>query len=431
MQIERKNLEKSHEVELSIELSPQEVRPYLEEAARHLSEKSPVKGFRPGLVSFDIMRKRFGDSVIVEHALESIVSKTVFDAIKKEGIETMGPPRIDIKQAGDADKPLVYSASVALVPTVTPVAYDKVSVKKKDIKVEDQEIDAVIQHIRESRTQEALVLREARVGDKVEVDFFLEIGGVPIEDGQGKKHPFVIGKKQVVPEFDEQVIGMIAGEEKSFDVRFPADYFKKELQGKQARARLILQSVYELVAPEVTDEFVSRISRDVKTVSEFRFMISKNLESEKQHDEDQRCEEQLLSALVKKSEYSPISPSLIEAEAHRMVHEMQDSIQSRGLKWEDYLAHIKKTEDEMIKDADPQAEQRFKAGLLIRAVALKEEIVADDAEIEQEISRMMEQYGSLGEEAKQKINSKAHREHVKMILRNRKAIEFLKDKIIT
>ena len=114
-----------------------------------------------------------------------------------------------------------------------------------------------------------------------------------------------------------------------------------------------------------------------------------------------------------------------------MVHEMQDSIQSRGLKWEDYLAHIKKTEDEMIKDADPQAEQRFKAGLLIRAVALKEEIVADDAEIEQEISRMMEQYGSLGEEAKQKINSKAHREHVKMILRNRKAIEFLKDKIIT
>ncbi|HLD20342.1 MAG TPA: trigger factor [Patescibacteria group bacterium] len=431
MQIERKNDTKKHEVQLVVTLSPQEVAPYLEKSARELSEKSPIKGFRPGAVGFDIMRKRFGDSVIIEHALESIVSKTVFDAIKNEALETMGPPRIDIKQAGDADKPVVYSAVVALVPEVTVVSYNKVSVQKKAVPISEQEIDDVINHIRESRSQETLVLRVARKGDKVEVDFSLEVNGVPIEGGEGKKYPFVVGTHQVLPEFDEHVTGMAAGDEQSFDIQFPLEYFQQELRGKKARARLALKSVYEMIIPDLTDEFVAGIQKDAKTVDEFRGIIQKNISEEKELEENQRCETEMIESLVKKSEFSSISPSLIEAEAHRMVHEMEDSIKSRGLKWEDYLSHVKKTENDMIKEFLPQAEQRFKAGLLIRAVALQENMNADDAEVEQEISRMIEQYGSLGEEMKQKITSKSHRDHVKMILRNRKAIEFLKKKIIT
>lgn len=430
MQIERKNDEKKHEVELMITLSSDEVRPYLEKSAHELSEKSPIKGFRPGSVGFDIMRKQFGDSVIIEHALESIVSKTVFDAIRSEAIETMGPPHIDIKQAGDADKPMIYSAIVALVPKVIVVSYNKVSVQKKALSVSDHEIDEVVNHIRQSRSQETLVLREAKKGDKAEVDFSLEVNGVPIEGGEGKKYPFVVGTHQVLPEFDEQIIGMAAGDEKSFDIQFPQEYFQQELRGKKAHARLSVQSVYEIVLPELTDEFVSGLHRDAKTVDEFRAIIQKNLSEEKEREETQRCETEMIEALVKKSEYSPVSPSLIEAEAHQMVHEMEDSIKSRGLKWEDYLSHVKKTEEAMVKDFLPQAQQRFKAGLLIRAVALQENMNVDDAEVEQEISRMLEQYASLGEDVKKKIISKAHREHVKTILRNRKAIEFLKEKII-
>jgi len=430
MNTEKKELKDSHEIELTLTLSPEDLRPYLEKSAKALSEKSPIKGFRPGHVGFDVMRKRFGDSALIEAAIDQIVSKTLYDAIKKEDIETVGQPRVDIKEAGDADKPMVYVATLALLPEVTLPKIESISVKQKKADVTDEDISEVLGNIQESRSQEALVDRPAKEADKVEVDFSILIDNVPLEGGQEKKYQFVVGKKQVLPEFEEKILGMKAGEEKEFEITFPKDYFKKDLQGNKGNATLTLKAVFEITKPDITDELVQTLSPETKTVEEFKELIKKNLGQEKATQEQQKAEQEMLETLVKKSTFSAISEAIVHSEAHGMVHEMKNSVSQRGVEWPDYLSHMNKSEKELEKEFLPQAEERVKTALVVRKIAAENKIEVEDAEVAEEIANLEQKYQGLGDDMKEKLNTKSHQDHMRNILQNRKTITFLSKAII-
>lgn len=430
MNIEKNDLKDTHEIELTITLSPEDLRPFLEKAAKALSEKSPIKGFRPGHVGFDVMRKRFGDSALIEAAIDQIVSKTLFDAIKKEDIETVGQPRVDIKEAGDAEKPMVYSAKLALLPEVELPKIESISISQKKADVSEEEILDVLGNIQESRAQEALVDREAKEADKVEVDFSILIDGVPLEGGQEKKYPFVVGKQQVLPEFEEKIVGMKAGDTKEFEITFPKDYFKKDLQGKKGNATITLKAVFEITKPEITEELIQTLSPETKTVEEFKELVKKNLGQEKETQEQQKAEQEMLETLVKKSTFSAISEAIVQSEAHGMVHEMKNSVSQRGVEWADYLSHMKKSEEELEKEFLPQAEERVKTALVVRKIAETNNIEVEESEIQEELSNLKEKYQGFGDDMKEKLDSKAHQDHMRNILQNRKTITFLRNAII-
>jgi len=236
----------------------------------------------------------------------------------------------------------------------------------------------------------------------------------------------VIGDGLMVPGFEEQLIGLKRDEERSFQIKFPDNYQSTFVAGKVCDVQVKVLSVFQRELPKVTDDWAKTMG--LENVQDLRVKIKKNLEEEKMFHEEQRVELELLKKIVEQTEFAEIPEILIESEAHRMVHEFEDSITRQGLKFDDYLKDIKKEQKDLAEEFKPRALERVKTSLVIKKIAEKENIQTEEKEIEEELKRIESQVES--EEAKGNIRTEGYKQYVSTIVRNRKVIEMLKEKII-
>ncbi|MFA6908741.1 MAG: trigger factor [Patescibacteria group bacterium] len=421
MNISLKNLPKS-QVELTIEIADVEMGPHLSRAAQDISTELNIAGFRPGKAPYELVEKRVGAMRILQQAAEYAVQATFPEAIRTHKLITIGSPKIDIDKIAPGN-PFVYRAVVALLPETKLGSYRSLKAKRKPVVVEPKDVDETIDNIRRMYGKEKPVERKARKGDKVEIDLDIFRDNVPIDGGAAKNHPVIIGESRFIPGFEEHLINMAKDEKKEFKLTFPKDYHQKNLADKEVQFKVTVKGVHEIELPPLDDAFAALVAQAEK-MEDLRKRIEENVRMEKMEKEQQRLQLALLDEVIDGSKFGDIPESLLHNELDRMIHELKEDVEHRGMKFEDYLSSIKKNEEELRQGMVESAEHRIKSALAIRAISEENKIEVSENEITEEIKLEKERHAGHTHDMKT-LDTPAYRDYLRTILTNRKVLTLL------
>jgi trigger factor len=393
-----KKLPKS-EVEITVTLPWEEWSRQIDKAAQNVAKDVKVQGFRPGKVPRAVLEQKYGKALLLSEAAELAIQASYPHVLQQEKLDAIGRPQAEIKTVEEG-KALEYVVKTAIVPEVKlKKGWDKdiqkVNKEQKDVKVEvtDEDLDKEIQRLAQTRAKFVAVDREAKKGDNAEVDFQVTMGGVPIEGGTSKKHPIVLGSGAFIPGFEEALEGMKAGEEKEFELVFPAEYHAKDLAGKPAMFKVKLVSVQERETPEIDDAFAQSLGK-FKDLAELKDNFRTGMAEEKKAQAEEAHRTKMLDVLVAAAE-TELPEVLVHDELHKMMHEFDGQIQGMGMDFQEYLNGMGKTKEDLEKDWHPQAEKRLTASLALEQVAREKEVEASPEEIEAEMNKTMQYYRNV------------------------------------
>ncbi len=420
MKVSVETLENS-QAKLTIELSVEEVAPYLEKAVKRIGKEVSIKGFRKGHVPVDVLKQHVGESSIYEEAFSDIVEKTYPEAVDQEKLHVVGRANIDMEKLAPGN-PIVYTATVPLMPKVVLGDYKTIKTKKATPKMDDKKYEKTIEDLRRMRAKEVLVDRAAKDGDAVIIDFDVKVDGVSIEGGQGTKARLVLGSGQFIPGFEDGVVGMKTGETKTVDAQFPDEYHQASLAGKAAKADVTLHEVYEITLPELNEELAKELN--FESVELLEKEIRENIMKELEEEAEREFEIAAIGELVKMSTIDPLPEQLVAEETDKMLAELKYDMMQRGMKFEDYLTHLKKTEDELREEFTTRASERIEAALVVRELAVAEKIEVTNEDIEKELAETLKIYEQYPDALSQ-IDTPAYRERMQNILMNKKTFERL------
>jgi len=412
-------------VEIAVVLEDSEMRPYVERAALKFSQEKTIEGFRPGKAPFAIVKNAVGEMRIYERAIAFAIDGTLPNIIREEKLRVVGRPEIAVTKVAPGN-PLEFTLKTAIVPDFT--LPDIHSIAKKILAgkiapaVEEKELDDALHWLRKSRATKKSALRPAAKGDHVEIDFKAKTNGTTLEKGSSENHPLILGEGKFVPGFEDRLMGMSQGEEASFSVAMPADYHEKNLAGKTVDFDVTIKKVEEEELPELNDEFAKTLGK-FSTVAELKENIEGGLRQEKETKECERIRIAIADAIAGSTDIT-VANILIQSELDKMIEELRQNIDGMGLKFDDYLAHLKKTEVDLRKDWLTDAKRRVKIALILGAIAEERKIEPTLEEIESELGRILQKYGTP-EEAARDIDPDAARDYARSIARNEKIFRYL------
>jgi len=414
------------QVKLTVELTPEEMQPHLEKAAESLSAKHKIAGFRPGKASLGIVLQKLGAQAVWEEAADHAVRKTYPEAVIAKDIQVIGHPHIHITKLA-AENSFSFTAEVATLPEVKLGDYSSFKTKKEEVTVPAEKVDQAIEDLRNIFAKDVKVDREAKDGDKTEIDFDLTLEKVPVENGAGRNHPIVIGSKQFIPGFEEQLIGLKTGDVKEFSITFPEDYHHKPLAGKAGDFKVTVKTIYQVEKPPLDESFAKQAGK-FETMDELRKKVEENLRQEMTQSADIKFERAVVEELVGRSTFSELPDTLVNNEVEKMIHELREEVERQsGQEFSKYLENIKKSEDDLRKEFRAQGETRVKAALTIRSVAKIEQITTDPKQVEEEVQSTLKMYEG-SPDIRQRIDTPDYRDYVRSLQINRKVVEFLKNK---
>lgn len=423
-QVQTENLPKNS-LKLTITVSVEEMKPFVEEALEHLNEHIEVPGFRKGKATPEALKKQVGEMGIYEEAIEHAVRKTFIETITANKIEPVGSPVIDVLKMAPNNE-FVYTAVVALMPTVEQLAdYKTLKIEAKKTEVRDKDIDLALKDIRRMQTKEVRAEADSlsTKEDKLVINMNIKKDGVPLEGGQATNHSVYLAEDYYIPGFVDQLVGAREGENKTFQLEFPKEHYQKHLAGQKVEFIIDVKELFRLEAPALDDAFASSLGQ--KDLVTLKNLIKDNLANEKAEAEAVRQERELLELLAKNSRFQDFPDLLINEEIEKMIEELKHGAEEQGMVFDDYLKSIKKTLPEIKLDFTPQAIVRIKIALIIKEIAKLENIIPTEEEINEELDHLAEHYKE-NKEAKDRIYSPAYRDYLEVIIRNRKVIDFLK-----
>lgn len=424
MQVTKKELEKS-QLELTVELSVEEMAPYIERGAQKVSEEVKIEGFRPGKVPYDILKQKIGEMAILEEAAHLAIHKTLDEAIEKNtiGTQPVGQPQVNITKLAP-NNPLEYKVVLSILPSIALGKYKDLGLVLETIKIEDEEIDKALKELQEMRASETLVERAAQEGDKVTVDIKMFLDKIPLENGEHKELAIIIGKQYFVPGFDQKIIGAKKDETRKFELLYPEKHHQKNLAGKLVEFEVLVKGVYERKKPELNDEFASFFQ--LKSLAELKTNLRESLLHEKKHQTESKEESALISKIVDDTKFGDLPEALIASEAKNMMLELEQSVVRQGGKFADYLSHLQKTADQLLLELTPNAIKRVKSALIIREIAVIEKIAATETEIKGKIAELQKQYAG-NKEIEKMLLEPGYESYLRNILTNEKVLAKLKE----
>ena len=417
------------EVKLEIVVEPSEYSAYLEEGAKNLSQQRPIPGFRPGHLPLTEAKRHFGDMAILEASLERIIRAFYVKALLSEGVNAVGSPTINIDKMS-ADQPLHFHAIVPVEPAVKRLAdFSTCAVTQKAAAATDEQVDEVLTQMRKMRRIETVVDRASTNEDVVTIDVEMKKDGVIIEGGTGTGYKVYLSEPHYLPSFTEQLLNVKAGDEKTFTITFPDDHYQKHLAGQTIDVEAKISTVHEMTLPEVTDEFAKGVG--LETATELQAKLRENLTLEAEQKSMESAEIEMIEKLIDGSEIEDAPELLINEEVRRMLAEMRHSAEEQGMKWEDYLTSLKKSQDDLRLELVPQAIKRIKTAVLIKHVAKTNAIDIPTEAIDAEIDRILGTLRADDKDTREHVSSADYRDYVHAMLRNRKTIEWLKTHCVT
>jgi len=416
-------------IEMEISVPWDEWKGEIDHAASHLAQEIKVPGFRPGKAPRAMLEKRLGKATVLVEGAEHAIDHLYSAALKQSKVDAIGKPEVRLDEVKDGE-PLRFTVTTAVMPDITIRPWEKKvkavneSHRKVKHEVKEEEIEKELLGIAESRAKQVTVAREARTGDVVLVDFVVRQGGVPIEGGTSRKHPIVLGKGAFIPGFEEALLGMKEGEEKTVALTFPEKYHVAMLAGKPADFEVKVLVVQEQQIPELDDAFAASLGK-FENIEKLRENISEGMRMEKENEVKEKRRIAILEAILEEAE-AEIPEILVEGELRRMISEFRNQAAMAGMTIDDYLARGKKTEEDLAKEWRPQAEKRILSGLALDLIVKEKELEAAQEEIEAEMNKVLA-YAKSIEKAEKDLDLAAIYNAAQSRLRNEKLFELLEN----
>jgi len=386
-----------------------------------------IPGFRPGKAPADIALQRIDPRHLLEAASDTAVRQTLYSLVAEQKWETVGSPEVNIKKMARGSD-FEYEAIFSLIPEIKLGGWKDIKVFQKSAEVKDEEVEKIIQDLREQRADFVPIDRGIAKGDQVEMEYEMYMDNLRTEEGKQKTDKMIIGRGLFLPEVEENLMGLKIGDEKSFKIVYKPDYAQKRFAGKAVEFRVVIKGAYEAKLPEMTDEWVKSVG-NFKNIAELREAIKKNLLSEKEAKEEERAELEALDLILNTAAFGDIPEVLINSETENMLTELKQSIEHQKLFFSKYLEMIKKTEDDLRKEFSAKAEKRIKTSLVIREIAKQEDLKLNNQEIDEEMELAKNEHSGHGHNDEY-FESDEFRDRLENVLLSRKAVGFIKDQII-
>lgn len=377
---------------LTIEVPAEKVNKALDQAFQKVVKQINVPGFRKGKVPRKIFEKRFGVEALYQDALEILVPEEYSKAVDETGIFPVDYPEIGELDGFEKDKDFTFTATVTVKPEPKLGEYKGLEVKKLSTEVTDEEVEEQIQNLLNRKAEYEIKEDEPIVeGDIAVIDFEGFIGDEAFEGGKGEDYPLEIGSGQFIPGFEEQLVGLKAGESKDIQVTFPEEYHAEELAGKDATFKVTVKEVKTKVLPELNDEFAKEADPEVESVEELRNKIKERLAEQKKNDAESTLRDELVEKAAENAEME-IPEAMIHNEIHRMIDEFAQRLQMQGMSLDLYYQFSGQTEEDLHEQFREDAETRVRISLTLEAIAEAENIEVTQEDIDKELEKMADQF---------------------------------------
>ena len=411
-------VEKS-QVALTIEVSAAEFEAAIEKAYQKMRKKINVPGFRPGKAPRKIIEGMYGAEVFFEEAINIAFPDAYEAAVKEKELQVVGYPSVEM--VGECTKDgFTFKATAPVYPEVTLGEYKGLSAPKDEVKVTAADVDERLKQLSDRNTRLVSVEREAKEGDTAVIDFEGFLDGKPFEGGKGENHSLELGSHSFVPGFEEQVVGMKAGEEKDIDITFPEDYHA-DLAGKAVVFKVKVHEVKEKEVPAMDDEFAKDVS-EFDTLKDLKADLKKKITEERQKDADRAFEDALMEQ-VAANITADVPDAMIDAQAHQFLENFKMQIAQSGIPYDQYMKMTGMDEAKLLADAKEPATRQVRMDLAVAAIIKAENLDATEEEVEAEFKRLAEQYSMDVEMVKKYLQA----DQVKDQLISQKAIAVVVD----
>ncbi|WP_411358817.1 trigger factor [Pseudidiomarina salilacus] len=371
-----------------------------------------INGFRKGKVPPNVLQKLFGKEARARAASELMQSK-YFEAIMQEQINPAGPPSIEPK-VNEAGKDLEFVATFEVYPEVEVKGLDSIAVEKPDVTVTDKDVDNMLETLRKQHASWKEVKRKSKKGERITIDFTGRIDGEEFAGGKAEDFALELGQGRMIPGFEDDIIGMKAGEEKTIKVTFPEDYHAENLKGKEAEFDIVAKKVEEQVLPELDDEFVALFGVTEGGVDALKAEVRKNMERELSNTIKAKVKEQVLKGLVDANEVD-LPSAMVKQEIDVLRRQAMQRFGNNASQMPELPANL----------FEEQAKERVKVGLLLGEVIRGNELKVDDAKVEEIIANNASAYEDPEEVVQYYKGNQELMQQVRNVALEEQAIDFV------
>ena len=421
----KSNLKKlnKNQIKAVVDLNQQDLQKYIEKAENVIGGDTEIKGFRKGKAPKDLVNKHVGQEGIRSLALEIAIDQSMADVIRDNSLDVLGTSQLSVEKNDTVQ--LRYSVILELFPETVLADLSKIKVKRRDVGIEEKEVSDALEVVKNSRAKfiDKAENETAEKGDRVEVDFEVRKDGQTIEGGVSKNHPLVIGGRNFIPGFEDQLVGMKKGEDKSFSLVAPEDYFYKDVAGKKLDFDVKLGSLKKVITPEINDDFARSIGR-FTDLSELKQSIKEGLVQEKNLKENQKLRLEILDNIIQQSKIE-VPENMLNEQLDIMISDFDHTLHERGMELSLYLVKVGKSQEELKRDWTKDAEKQVKVSLILRKIAKEQNIKVSQEEIEETAGQVVQSAIARGEIEQTDIDPVKIKENVASRILNEKTLGFI------
>jgi trigger factor len=368
-------------VRLEVEVPSDALERELQSAAEEIGRQLKVPGFRSGKVPPQVVIQQVGREAVLDEAVRRGLPGWYEEAVSEAGITTVGDPSIDLGDLPEKGSVLAFTVEVGVVPPAKLGDMDELEVGRREPAIDPDEVQTELERLRESLASLETVERAAAKGDFVVMDFAGSVDGELFEGGEGRGFVVELGSGRLVPGFEDQLEGAAAGDDRTVAVTFPEDYPAEPLAGKDAEFAVSVKEVKEKRLPELDDDLAVEAG-GFDSLDELRGEIEERLKEADERAIEVEFRQAAVDAVVERSEIS-IPHELVHAKAHEMWHRTAHRLSAQGVDPRRYLEMTGKTEEELVVEAEDDAEMSLRREAVLTALVEAEGIEVADEEVEE------------------------------------------------
>lgn len=419
-----KSVEKENgKAKVVVEIDKPEFEQALNKAYAKCRKDIMLPGFRKGKAPRKMVESMYGATVFYEDAVNEIFPEIYTTAIVDQQLKAVGSPSVSNMDTPD-EGGVVLTIETELYPEVTLGQYKGIEVPKREVKVEESEVDAELSRMAERNARIETVDRAAQMGDTVVIDFEGFEGGKPFQGGKAEDYSLTLGSGSFIPGFEEALVGAVAGEERDVNVTFPENYNAKELAGKPAVFKCKVHEVKESIKPELDDEFAKDVS-EFDTLDALKNDIRARF-TKSREEQNERAFESSAVQLAAANMTCNVPACMIDEQVDHQIEQFAYQLQSQGMKMEDYTKMIGGDLSSLRQSMRPMAEQTVRSDILLSEIARAENLEVTDEEVEEELKKLAEQYQMELDKVKAAVDTAA----VKSDLMGKKAAKIITDNAV-
>lgn len=425
MSLQIENLEKNM-AKLTIEVPAEEFEAAMQKSYNNQKGKISIPGFRKGKVPYAYLLKAYGPEMFYEEAANIVMPEAYAKATSSDEctLDIVSRPEIDVVQM-EKGKTFIFTATVALKPEVILGEYKGIKVEKATVEVTDEDVEAELKKVQDQNSRMVTVEdRAVEDGDTVNIDYAGSIDGVAFDGGTAVGQPLVIGSHTFIDNFEEQIVGHNIGDEFDVNVTFPEEYHAADLAGKPAVFHVKVNGITKKELPEINDEFAQDVS-EFDTLDAYKADIKAKLLEKKEAEAKAAKEDKVVETIVENATME-IPDAMLATQQEQMADEFAQRLSYQGLKLDQYFQFTGLNHETFLEQMKPQALKRIQTRLVLEAVVAAENIVATEAEFDEELGKMAQMYQMEVDQLKGFI-SEGEKEQMMKDIAVQKAVTFVTD----